>query len=185
MPEQIQHEQTATDEPADLGIVGLNVFPGMNPDIFDFSTKDARVLILTTNAGGGIQRELLPNLDKLAQRGVAVFALPEHKDEFSEREKGKGIVHFNGQPQVDAQAIGVTYLEKAGSLDIPEVYEAVRMAMDEGFKGTALADRIRTEFAYAPEDRPLEPNAAIHMQQLDERLKAEGLGGVYRSDLDG
>lgn len=178
MTEQISDEFDHHAVQPDLGIVGLGTFPGMNPEIIDTFAKDARVLVLTTNAGGGFNSTLLPSLERLTQRGVAIFALPEHKEEFSETEKGKGIVHFNGQPQVEAQAIGVTYLEKAGTLDLPEVYEAIRKALEEGYEGPALADHIRAEFAYTPEDRPPEPDATTHLQQLDERLKTEGLGGI-------
>jgi len=173
-------EQRSSESHTNPGIVGLGTFPGMNPEIIDACTKNAKVLVLTANAGGGFSSTLLPSLENLIQEGVAVFALPEHNPDFPEAEKGKGVVHFNGQPQVDAQTIGVTYLERAGTLDLPEVYEAISKAMEEGYEGSALADYIQAQFAYPQEDRPPEPDAVIHMQALDERLKAEGLGGVLR-----
>lgn len=155
-------------------IVGMTASPATTPLIVEHLGAGAKALVLCTNAGGGFPSEFNPGLEHLIQNGTTVVAVPESM------KKGQGIVHFNGQPQIDAQALGVTYLERAGTADLTEVYEALKVAIESGLTGQALAEHIRSEFAYPPGERPEAPNPVDALQKFDESVKADGLGGIFR-----
>lgn len=129
-------------------VVGVNLFPGMNTKILDAVAQKSDALVLFTNAGGGIANSLLPELKRIIDEGKPVLVLTDNVG------SKHGVVELNDQPQVDAEAIGVTYLEKINIENNQELYLAISDALDKGLRGRDLAQYIQEKFKFPKGEKP-------------------------------
>ena len=129
----------------------INVAPGIpRPDMMSAIAEGIKVLVFIGHANGGIQGELLPSIRVMVQSGITVVGLSDNPG------AGHGVVRYSDQPQVDARDAGVTYLEKPNITNLAEVVQAIQAGLDAGFQGRELSDRLKEQFAYAPdEERPV------------------------------
>lgn len=129
----------------------INVFPGMKPDSLQtiVDTQKAKALILIGHANGGIQDTLIPAVKSIVDSGRPVVVLSDNAG------AGHGVIRYSDQPQIDAVAAGVTYLEKPNITNLAEVSEAIRKLLDEQLAGKELSEKLKEKFAYGPGEKPV------------------------------
>lgn len=136
------------DQPKGIAM-GINLFPGMRPDILEVAAQHHHALVLFGNALGGIAGDLIPTIKKIISNGTPIFVLTNNAS------AGHGVVRIVDQPQVNAIAVGVTYLEKANITHQQEVFAAIETAVAEGLRGPNLALHIQNQFKYADGEKPV------------------------------
>ncbi|HVZ12462.1 MAG TPA: hypothetical protein VG965_05515 [Patescibacteria group bacterium] len=120
----------------------VHMYSGMSPEILTTLVENSNALVLIGPANGGIQDGLLPTVRQVVESGIPVIGL-------SDNEGAKhGVIRFSDQPQIDALAVGVTYLEKPNMYNTEEVVEAIKKNLDDGLVGQELSNKLKEEFSY-------------------------------------
>lgn len=147
---------------------GIGIIPGMAPEILKQLSKQFHALILHGNALGGLPTYLQTAVKEITDFGVAVFILSDNVG------AGHGVIRIVDQPQVDAIANGVTYLEKANISHDHEVREAITSAVQEGLRGSDLANHVKAQFAYRDGEMPISDLGTEEgLAQFKERVDRE------------
>ncbi len=166
---------------AEHRIVALGIVPGMDPDLLETVGNVCDSLILIADRGGGVPHDLHGTIRALTEAGKSIFVVPENQS--PQAHDQYGTIHITGQPLANAITNGAINLEKANSSHVPEVTQAISEAAAAGLTGSALAERMREQFCFAPGERPARRLASVEGRraaaaEIDDELRKLGLGGI-------
>lgn len=155
------------ENPPNRDIAAIQWFPGMRPNLFKALVKPTtKAIIITGTALGTVATDFNPVIRALTDRGVVVFVLSDNIRE------NHGTVRIIDEVQTGNAMAGAVHLEKINANEFPKFCAAVREEIDSGKIGAALAEAVRSRFAYGPgEKKPPGPGGAAWKAEMMRRQR--------------